>query len=238
MLVEQALFTSAQTQNARGYHLVARSPGVPDQLARTLAVWGPTHDSLLGKEVDFQSLNYLPAADEWAAVSRTVYGQSEYSSRGGFRVETNLILLRREQLRGYGFNPLAFARTVLALGHLRLRKNAAVDLDRVELPQSSLACLYGDQESNTEPSPLVSAILERLRHERVAVIGDVDAESIVSSVLARLPERSRASLSYTTGLKPTLHRRFDLQFHPAADKHARRELEAAGIACLDASDPS
>ena len=45
--VEQAIFTSAETGRSAGYQLVARSPGVAEADARELAVWCPSHDSLL-----------------------------------------------------------------------------------------------------------------------------------------------------------------------------------------------
>lgn len=237
MQVEQALFTSAQTRHARGYHLVARSPGVTDQLAQILSMWGPTHDSLLGTHIHSESLNYFAVDDEWGVLSRTVYGQSEYSGRGGFRVETNLLVLRREQLSGYGSNPLALGRTVLALGHLRLRSTPLSQLEPIELPRSSL-CSEHPPRNDDSPRELTEAILDKIRDHRVAVIGASNPLSVVSSVLDRLPARSRASFSFTTGLKPSLHRRFDLHFLAAAEKQSRRELDAAAIVCIDAQELS
>jgi len=233
MLVEQALFTSAQTRQARGYHLVARSPGVTDRMAQTISVWGPTHDSLLGDSVDFHSLNYFAVEEDWGVLSRTVYGQSEYSSRGGFRVETNLIVIHREQLSGYEHNPLALGRMLLALGHLRLRNTPPGTLQPIELPCSSVCC---EQTKRGEDShqALTDEILDKMRDRRVAVIGAPNPLSVVASVLNRLPKRSRAGLSFTTGLKPSLHRRFDLHFLPAAEKRSRRELEASAIVCIEA----
>ncbi|MGD9856154.1 MAG: hypothetical protein AB7U20_14515 [Planctomycetaceae bacterium] len=237
MLVEQALFTSAQTRQSRGYHLVARSPGVTDRLVQTLSVWGPTHDSLIGKTADAISLNYFAADDDWRVLSRTVYGPSEYSGRGGFRVETNLALLRRGQLSGYGNNPLAVARIILALGYLRLRTSAKSDLNPLKLPESTLIAERMGAEQDVRRKSLIDEILDKLRDRRVAVIGERDAASVVASVLNRLPERHRDSLSFTTGLKPSLHRKFDLQFLPSAENHARRELEASGVVCLDVGSP-
>ena len=48
--IEQAIFTSAKSDRASGYHLVSRSPGITEADARDLASWGPSHDSLLGSE--------------------------------------------------------------------------------------------------------------------------------------------------------------------------------------------
>lgn len=235
MLVEQALFTSAQTRQSRGYHLIARSPGVTDRLAQTLSVWGPTHDSLLGKSSDASSLNYFAAGDIWRVLSRTVYGQSEYSGRGGFRIETNLALLRRDQLSGFGYNPLTLARTVLALGHLRLRTTTRTELEPLELPESSLLGEHAVEAGDTPPAPLIDEILAALREQRAAVIGAGDPIAVIAHVLQRLPMARRDLLSFTTGLKPSLHRRFDLQFLPSLENHLRRELEASGVVCINAA---
>ncbi len=237
MFVEQALFTSAQTRQARGYHLVARSPGITDELAQILSVWGPTHDSLVGPDVGFHSLNYFAASDDWGVLSRSVLGESEFSGRGGFRVETNLLLMRREQLAGYGYDPLALGRTALALGHLRLRTCSPGELTPIELPCSSLLCEPAAGRhwlADTPPSELTDRILNKLRDHRVAVIGARDPVPVVSNVLSRLTDRDRVSFSFTTGLKPSLHRKFDLQFLPTAESRSQRQLEASGIVCVDA----
>ena len=46
-LIEQAVFTSAETDQSAGYQLVATSKGISDVNARELAVWGPSHDAML-----------------------------------------------------------------------------------------------------------------------------------------------------------------------------------------------
>ena len=48
-LIEQAVFTSIETGDSTGYHVVARSPGVCPSDARELCAWGPTHDSILDR---------------------------------------------------------------------------------------------------------------------------------------------------------------------------------------------
>ncbi len=60
MLLEQAIFTSAVTQRARGYQLVAQSPGICDIDARELTIWCPTHDALLEEGRWAQSVNFHP----------------------------------------------------------------------------------------------------------------------------------------------------------------------------------
>jgi hypothetical protein len=234
MWVEQAVFTSAQTRQVRGYHLVARSPGIPDALAQSLAVWGPTHDALLDDAIDSCSVNYFVAHDEWGVLSRTVYGPSEYSSRGGFRLETNLLVVRREQLSGYGHNPHPLFCTALALGHLRLRPSAPVTLKPVELPDMSLLADQPDGATNSLCAELTERIVRHLPDERVAVIGVPDPWIMLRHVIDQLPQDIRSTLSFTTGLKPSLRRPFTLQFLSSANRTIRHTLGSSGIVAIDA----
>ena len=234
MWVEQAVFTSAQTRHARGYHLVARSPGIQDALAQTLAVWGPTHDALLEDAIDFCSLNYFVAHDEWGVLSRTVYGPSEYSGRGGFRLETNLLVVRREQLSGYGHNPHAMFGTALALGHLRLRQSAPTTLKPIELPGMSLLADQPNGTTNSRCEELTEQILRHLPDERVAVIGIPEPWTMLRHVLSHLPQDVRSSISFTTGLKPSLRRPFALQFLSSANRTMRHTLGSSGIVAIEA----
>ena len=139
MQVEQAIFTSLRSRKSQGYHLVAQSSGLDDQLARRLCTWGPSHASLMNDHPDAESLNFHPLTDDWFAVSRTVYGGPEYSGRGGLQVFTQFLLLRREQLARYENHPLLVVQTAQLLGNLRLVSNILHHLPPVELPERPLA---------------------------------------------------------------------------------------------------
>ena len=58
--IEQAVFTSARTDRGLGYQIVATSPGVAEAVRRELAIWGPSHDSLLETGGDAVSFNFFP----------------------------------------------------------------------------------------------------------------------------------------------------------------------------------
>src|SRR6478752_2518834 len=58
MRIEQAIFTSIQSSRLDGYQLAAASPGITDELARELTVWGPAHDSLWDTRRDARSVNF------------------------------------------------------------------------------------------------------------------------------------------------------------------------------------
>ncbi len=238
MLVEQALFTSAQTQHARGYHLVARSPGITDDMVKALAVWSPSHDSLVESHASAESLNYYRLDDDWAALTRSVNGESEYSNRGGLRLETNMLVFRASQLAGYDHHPLSLANTALSLGHLRLRARTPQQLEVIELPQSSWGKLAETDSSDETDHDFIERIVRELTRSRVMIIGAAQPRSVVQAVLDQLPEHERGRITFSTGLRPSLHRPFGLQFLPHLDDRLRGKMAAADVTCLDVPAPA
>ena len=59
-LIEQAVFTSAETDRSAGYQIVAASPGLGEADLRELAAWGPSHGSLVDPSPDGVSFNFHP----------------------------------------------------------------------------------------------------------------------------------------------------------------------------------
>ncbi|MEW4530106.1 MAG: hypothetical protein ACF8PG_03755 [Maioricimonas sp. JB045] len=233
MNVEQAVFTSVQTRRAQGYHLVARSPGINERLARTLAQWGPSQGALVGHNVDDNSLSCFATEDGQVVLMRSVYGGPEYSGRGSLQVVTYYAICRREDLSGYDENPLRLARVLLALGHLRLQTDFSRPLTSIELPDR-IAPPPADRPAHESSRPLATTILEQLdSDQRIAIVGAVNAWSTLDGVLQQIPTAWRLELSFTTGLNPSVHRRFLLHFLPEADTRRRSDLERQGITCVD-----
>ena len=116
MLVEQAIFTSAVTDRAQGYQLTSRSPGISDADARELAVWGPSHDSLLEGHGATGSVNFNRLSSGAYAISRTTTGGAEYSGRGGAQVYTQFLVVSPELLARFANNPFAILRAATAVG--------------------------------------------------------------------------------------------------------------------------
>ena len=83
-LIEQAIFTSAETDCSAGYRLVAQSPGLSGDDARELTTWCPSHDSLLDSGPDAVSFNFHPLPSGAYCASRTVPAGAEYSGRVAF----------------------------------------------------------------------------------------------------------------------------------------------------------
>lgn len=231
MQIEQAIFTSAQTSRARGYHLVARSSGIDDDLAQQLALWAPSENSLIDRDLDADSLNFFPVQDRWAALSRTVYAGAEYSDRGQFRMETNFLVFSQSELAGYNFDPLAMARAAVASGYLRLRPALTTKLPPLWLPESLGEAPPPPDQTQQVPA-LIREILGRYAEERLVVVGCLQPRTLLRQILDCLPPQERLGLSFSTGLKPSTHRPFRLQFLPQVNNELARELESRGMQCL------
>jgi hypothetical protein len=232
MLVEQAIFTSAKTHKVQGYHLVARSPGIDEALARCLTRWCPSHGAIAGPEPDADSLNFHPLENGYFALSRTMFGGPEYSARGGLQVVTRAVILRAEQLDGYDCNPLTAAMHLMALGYLRFEPNLPTELDPLDIPRRCV--------STTEPQPggagwngLLGDLMRIIASDgRTCVVGVDDPLRVLSSVISRTVQRRRVAISFSTGLKPSKHRPVQVHFLPSIDAKLRHQLESAKLEVL------
>jgi hypothetical protein len=237
MRAEQAIYTSARTKRTRGYHLVSQSPGIDEELARSLTRWCPSHGGLASSQTDAASINFQPLNDGWVALSRTIYGGPEYSSRGGLQVVTRVMLLRYEQLAGYDSDPVMLAIVALSLGHLRLEASVPEELPLIELPDRPLRVPYPDCDGPT------TAAVHHLWNcvtsgKRVAVLGMPNPMAAVAELFTRIPERKRLDISFTTGLKPSMYRPFQLHFLPEADFALQQLLVSQGVSLLSCEPPS
>ncbi len=108
---ERAVFTSACTKSVRGYHLVAHSPGVNDDIAQALCQWSPTHNGLNDTELTATSLNYFPIDGEYFGISRSIIGGAEYSGRNALQTVTSILVGRLSDLELYDDNPLRLSKS-------------------------------------------------------------------------------------------------------------------------------
>ena len=233
MEVNQAIFTSTRSRKSQGYHVVAISSGVDQELLRQLHVWGPSHASLLSDETNAESLNFHPLSDKRYAVSRTVYGGPEYSGRGGFQVFTRYLILHEDQLQGYAFNALEFAYTALALGALRLTMSLPDRLSTVDLPEKPLARVALPRGESPVPMDEVGRIL--LLGSRVAILGLEKPLPVLALLMRDVPEQERLSLSFCTGLRPSLDREFRVQFAHEPDSNVYKQYASQGVDYVTAS---
>jgi len=238
MDIDQAIFTSACTNRMKGYQLIAQSAGVKGNLAQKLSLWSPSQSALLETDTNYQSINFFPLGGGHFGISRTIYGGPEYSNRGALQTVTLILLVSREQLGGYEFNPLSFAKTAQTFGYLRLPTAMPTSLPRIALPQiQPLTIANMPTELSERNGSLVDRVTRLLEEDQcVAVTGSKDPLTTLGRILLRTPAEQRLSLSFTTGLRPSGSRPFRIHFLAEVDVPAHSKLAALDIARV-ASDP-
>jgi hypothetical protein len=234
--IEQAIFTSAQTTHCAGYQVVATSPGVVDADRRELAVWGPSHDSLLELGPDAASINFHPLPSGAFCISRTTPAGWEYSGRGGHRVYTHSLIVPPAVLARFANHPLALARAALAGGGMEPRSSFPAALEPLELPgrasavdQTSLARLVA-QVGSHGMATLVQAALDSLC---LAVGGRLPPEQLIAGLLDCLPPECRTEFSFSTGLKFSSRRLFRIVPLPADPAERRWLAHQPNVMVLD-----
>ena len=228
---------SSRRCDRAGHRAIISWPARPAWTGRwhdICARWGPSHASLLDDRPNAESLNFHPLTDDWYVLSRTVYGGPEYSGRGGLQVFTHFLLLRGEQLPGYENNPVVVARTARLLGALRLLLNIPSHLPSLELPDRPLKGCAAQQPPRIF---LREEIIRSLRFpNRVAVIGVRDPLPVLTQIVRDLPSEERRKLSFTTGLKPSVHRDFRLHFLGDVDAAIHAQLSQQDIELVSATN--
>ena len=188
-------------------------------------------NGLTRRDVNAESLNCFPLGGEWIGLSRTVYAGAEYSDRGEFRLETNALVVRRDQFAGYGHNPLVLARVARAAGHLRLRTGIPTQLNPIELP-SELCQTEMPIDGLPADTDLVTEVSDQCSERRIVVVGLDRPADFMAQLIESLPIPSRTRISFTTGLKPSVHRRFAIQFLPAVNDQLVQALAARDMTCI------
>ena len=233
MLVEQTVFASGKTRYGEGYHVVARSAGISRETVVGLTHWSPSHSSLQSTNADFSSLNYHPLPENRLAVSRTVYGDREFSGRGGLQVVTMALVLTQQQFSGYDNHAFRLMRVARAMGLLRWQPRFAETLPPVELPdeEESERLL---QRENLTPHAQVSNAIELLRAgKRVAIVGS-DREHC-EAIVDQLGPHERVHCFFSTGLNASNQRPFKVQVFEAVSKKAAWRLESNNIQIMRSS---
>lgn len=250
MDIQQAIFTSADRGQIKGYQLVAKSDNIDRNIARELCRWSPSH--IGNDDPGNWTINYYPISDEFVAVARTVLGGPEYSGRGGSQLVTMTAVLSNEQFAAYGNNAMLVAHTAVALGWLRLPIEMTSRLEVFKLPSYPLATkpeyqefleehtgeysslVWGspreelfNKDSNTN---LPSEISELLKHrKRLAIIGASSPTEMVEILISQLSIQARREFSFTTGLPPAIHRPFQAHFRPYCNPIQNQILKSEGV---------
>ncbi len=225
MLIEQAIFTSRQTDRASGYHLVATSPGVSDDDAHMLSAWGPSHDSLCDR--GSASLNFfaLPSGDY--CVSRTQSVGGEYSHRGGEEIYTQCLIVAPAIMDRFAWNPFALIRAALGDGRLVALEQIPRVLEAFRLRGG--ASPLDDQLQRRwlrelGPRTAVAMVDAVVSHAPLAVVSRVLPRKLLDGLVQCLPVAARHELSLSTGLRISSRRSFRVQYLSGADQSELRRL--------------
>ncbi|WP_254508875.1 GAP1-N2 domain-containing protein [Anatilimnocola floriformis] len=213
--VEQAIFTSIRGKRMAGYQLTSRSGGIDDDVAQQLSNWGPAHDSLESR-LGRNSVNVFPIDEQQLCISYTQLAGAEYSGRAGGRVYTHCFVIDRDALAPFQFNPFPVLRAFRSAGRTQPRRDPPPTLDSFELVGRS-----SNGASNTRVAVhtlLAEDICEKLMWalaagQPVYLAGDAALDTAVEAVLQLLDD-DRAEVSFTTGLRISPRRSFQLQAVP------------------------
>jgi hypothetical protein len=229
---ERAVFTSVGSHSVRGYHLVARSAGIDDDVAQTLCQWSPAHDGMCDPKTSAHSLNYFLIDEDRFALSKSVIGGAEYSGRGALQTVTTILVGERRHLSLYANNPLTMARVALSMGWLRLISDFEAPLDHVELS----AVGWPEIRRVTSEAALADRAAQALiAGNRLAITQDAVPLQTLARVFERLPADLRLKTSFSTGIKPSAFRPFQIQFLSHVDSRVGDFLNRQRIRTLCAA---
>ena len=238
MLIEQAVFTSAQTDWSAGYRLVSTSPGVRDVDAQELSNWGPSHDSLWEEGSDASSVNFHRLPSGAYCVSRTTPAGAEYSGRSGPQIYTQCLIVTPELLARFSNNPFALLRAVIAQGSLRVHDPVPARMTPIRLVgraapfDQALVGQLADDPGALWLSTLVQALTEE---PRLGLMVGSNGQRVVQGLFQCLPPECRAEFSFSTGLRYSPRRPFRLVCLPPAKAEARRIERRYDLRVLDLS---
>jgi hypothetical protein len=236
MNIEQAIFTSAQTEAASGYHLVCRSPGIVDADQRALVAWGPSHDALVSRTEDASSINFFPLPSRAYCISRTVTSGMESSDRGGWRVYTHCLIMSPAELARFANNPFAIIRAALAAGVLDMHDELPKQLEPVRFggraAEVDYTLLY--RMSNlVAPEDLVRMAAIVCENQQTAIVTPFDGALIAAAIINTLPADRRRQLSFCTGLRFSLQRPFRLIVLPSSASKDISHAEQSSATIVD-----
>jgi hypothetical protein len=191
------------TERAQGYQIVCRSPGLSELDAHELAVWGPSHDSLLERPAERTSVNFFRLHSGAYSISRTTAAGVEYSGRGG-KVYTHFLVVPPELLTRFSNNPFALLRAARALGALEPRDTWAEPLEPLTLSGHNFpvdTALLAQLARDPGPAAMATLVQAALASDRLAVASAAASEQLIAGLINLLPIECRPEFSFSTGLK-------------------------------------
>ncbi|MEX2112626.1 MAG: hypothetical protein WD845_05535 [Pirellulales bacterium] len=235
MHIEQAIFTSAETERAVGYQLASRSPGISEADARELAVWGPAHDSLLEGKGEQASTNFHRLASGAFAISRTTTAGAEYSGRGGPRIYTQFLIVPADVLARFANNPFAVVRAATASGALQVLAEVPPALEPLRLSGRAPAvdgALLAQLACRPGSAAMAMLVQAALSSDQLGVAASTPTDTLLAGLINLLPVECRTDFSFSTGLKFSPSRPFRVSALPN-DAASWRAIGRHGVTLLN-----
>ena len=231
MQIEQAIFTSARTARAGGYQVVAASGGISSADLEEIAVWSPSHDSLVERGPSAASTNFWRLTSGNYCVSRTTTSGGEYSGRVGPRVYTQCLIPTIDVLARFANNPFALLRAAMVQGALEVYDDPPRQLEPIRLAgraaavdQTVLAEVLGE----LGPRALAALVDTALKPSRVALVSRHARPALIAALLNCLPVECRLEFSFSTGLELSPRRPFRVVCQPDDPAVVRRIQRLGG----------
>jgi hypothetical protein len=238
VVIEQAIFTSAQTARGDGYQLVAHSPGLSMPDARQLTAWGPSHDSLLESGDEPASVNFWRLTSGNYCVSRTTSAGHEYSARGGTKVYTQFLVIAPDEFARFANHPFAVLNAAFAQGSLRVHETLPDRLEPICLAGRAAAVEVAEIErlaADLGLSRLQAILAAALGGESLLLVGAASQPRLLAGLLHCLPPECRGEVSFSTGLKLSARRPNRITCLGDEPDLARRLARRPGTLVLDLS---
>jgi hypothetical protein len=201
-LVEQAIFTSAETDRGAEYQVVSRSPGVCDVDARELAVWEPSRDALLDSGPEAESWNFHPLPSGAFCVSHSLPAGREQT--GGRRVSSHCLIVPPEILERFANNPFALIEAATEQQVWRGDADSSLTLDAIPIPGGAKPTdpmLLRDLARNPGPQRMAALIQRSCNAVCLGLGGVVRPAPLIAGLFQCLPMECRLEFSFSTGLR-------------------------------------
>jgi len=237
-VIEQALYTSARTDLAAGYQIVAHSPGLGDAALRELAAWGPSHDSLWDGTADASSVNFFPLGGGAYCISKTVPMCADYSGRSGHRLQTQCLVVSAEILARFANNPFAILTAAAAQGALREFEEIPTSLEPFRLGGRAAVLdqgLFAQIQRDPGGVWLGRAVDQILSQANLVLVTGSHRHKLMTAIFASFPVALRPEITFTTGLKHSPCRPFRVLCGNGDDVDQRRVWRRHGLAIMDVS---
>jgi len=235
-VVQQAIFTAAETDRSADHKILAASPGIVEFDRCELASWGPSNDSLLDSGPEAMSVNFFPLPSGSFCVSRTTPAGWESNGRGGHRTYTHCLIASPEALRQFANHPFLLLSAAMAGGCLQTADVIPARLESLNLCEAATpgdANLLATLAAEVGPASLAMLVQAALSNVCLALRGPVATDRLIHGLLDCLPVDCRTSISFSTGLKFSTRRPFDWCALPDDAAQQRWLARRSGVAVLD-----